>query len=217
MDTVEMKVKKRPIKTKSYLKSLRAQGMIPAIVYGKGLTESLPIMLDYSQFIKFLHQHHWENTIINMQVDDEEGNSQGYTVIVQEIEHHPVTDEIIHIDFHQISLTEKVHVRVPVVAVGEPVGVKKGGILEHMVWEIDIECLPTNIPEAIEVDVTELDIGDSIHVSEITPPENVRILEPPETALFVVEYAGAGQTEKTESAESSEPEVIKKGKEEAKE
>jgi len=175
-------------------------------------------MVDYSQFVKFLHQHHWENTIIDMEIEKQDGSKQTYTVIVQEIEHHPVSDEIIHIDFHQISLTERIHVRVPVVAVGEPVGVKKGGLLEHMIWEIDIECLPTNIPDAIEVDVSGLDIGDSIHVSEVTPPQGVKILEAPDTALFVVEYAGGGQAESEEpSAQGAEPEVVKKRKEEGKE
>ncbi len=215
MDRVSMQAKVRPISTKSYLKQLRAQGNLPGVIYGKGLKESVPVYVPYSQFLKFLHTHHWENTIIEMEVEDASGNKNSYTVLVQEIAHHPVSDEMIHVDFHQISLTEKIHVRVPVVPVGEAVGMKKGGLLEHMVWELDVECLPTAIPESIEVDVSGLDIGDSIHVSDITPPEGVRILNPPDTAVFVLEYAGGGQeTEATEEV-SAEPEVIKKGKEES--
>ncbi len=218
MDRVSMKAKKRPIKTKSFLKQLRSEGNIPGVIYGKQIEGGVPVYVNHSEFVKFLHQHHWENTIIDLEVENEDGGKETYTVLVQEIAHHPVSDEIIHIDFHQISMTEKIHVRVPVVAVGEAEGIRKGGLLEQMVWEIDIECLPTNIPEAIEVDVSKLDIGDSIHVSEITPPEGVRILEPGDTALFVVEYSGGGQEEVgEEAAASSEPEVIKKGKEEEKE
>ncbi len=210
MDRAVIRAKERPIKTKSFLKRLRKEGNIPGIIYGKGLEQSLPVYVNHSEFVKFLHHYHWENTIVDLEVEGEDGNKKSYTVLVQDIAHHPVSDEIIHIDFHQISMSEKIHLRVPVVAVGEAIGIQKGGLLEQMVWEIDIECLPTNIPEAIEVDVSSLDIGDSIHVSEITPPEGVRILEPGDTALFVVEYAGQESEEREES--SSEPEVIKKGK-----
>ncbi len=211
MDRVKMSVKQRPIKTKGYLNKLREDGFIPGVVYGKDIEGAIPVMFSYPEFVKFLHHHHWENTIIDMTIESEDGNKD-YTVIIQEISHDPVMDRINHVDFHQISMTEAVHVRVPVKAKGEPVGVKKGGVLEHMVWEIDIECLPTDIPDAIVVDVSGLDIGDSIHVSDIEPPEGVRILEAGDTAVFLVEYAGGGQAETSgEQAEGQEPEVIEKG------
>ncbi len=216
MDRVSMKAKKRPIKTKSFLKRLRSEGNIPGVIYGKHIEGGIPISVNHSEFVKFLHHHHWENTIVDLEVEEEDGNKESYTVLVQEISHNPVSDDINHVDFHQISMTEKIHLRVPVVGVGEAVGIRKGGMLEQMVWEIDIECLPTNIPDEIRVDVSNLDIGDSIHVSEITPPEGVRILEAEDTALFIVEHAGSGQEEVSGEAEG-EPEVVKKGKEEGKE
>lgn len=214
MDRVEMKVKKRPIKTKAYLNQIRQDGLIPGIVYGKDIDGGVPVMFGYSEFIKFLHHHHWENTIIDMTIESDDGSNDSYTVIIQEIAHDPVMDKITHVDFHQISMTEKIHVRVPVKAKGEPAGVKLGGVLEQMIWEIDIECLPTNIPDAIVVDVSSLNIGDSIHVSDITPPEGVRILESGDTAVFLVEYAGSGQAESSQTEEQAEPEVVEKGKKE---
>ncbi len=213
MNRVSMKAKKRPIKTKSFLKQLRNKGNIPGVIYGKHIKESIPVYVNRSEFVKFLHHHHWENTIIDLEVEEEDGSKESYVVLVQEISHNPVSDEISHIDFHHISMTEKIHLRVPVVGVGEAIGIRKGGVLEQMVWEIDIECLPTNIPEEIKVDISNLDIGDSVHVSQVIPPEGVRILESGDTVLFVVEYSGSGEEQSSEESEN-EPEVIKKGKEE---
>ena len=150
-----------------------------------------------------------------MDINSDSGK-RSHTVIIQSISHDPVMDTITHIDFHQISMTEAIHVNVPVKALGEPAGIKKGGVLEHMVWELAVECLPANIPDAITVDVSGMDIGDSIHVADITPPEGIKILESSDTAVFHVEYAGGGQSVSSPEEDTSEPEVIEKGKQEEK-
>ncbi len=215
MDRIQMQVEKRNIGSKSLVKQIRAEGKIPAVVYGKGTDSGIPVSVNYAEFIKFLHHHHWENTLIDLDIVGEDGKKESHLVLVHEIEHHPVSDKITHVDFLKVSLEDKIRVYVPVVARGEPVGVKKGGILEHMVWEIEVECLPTQIPDEIAVDVSSLDIGDSLHVSDVIPPEGVRILEDGDVALFVVEYSGGGQQEE-ESREVSEVELVKKKEEEEK-
>ncbi len=215
MDTAQLKVKKRMISTKSHLKGIRKNGGIPGIIYGNDMEENVPFVIDYSSFLKFLHKYHWENTVIELTVESEDGEPGGYTVIVQDIEHHPLTDKIIHLDLHKISMTDFVRVKVPVVSVGEAVGIKKGGVLEHMVWELNMECLPTRIPDSIKVDVSNLDIGDSIHIKDISFGEGIKVLDSPETVLFVVEYGSTKVDEPapSEGGESAEPEVIAKSKE----
>ncbi len=216
MDTAQLRAKRRQLSTKAYLKILRKDSKIPGIIYGKGLDEGIPFFMDYSSFLRFVHKYHWENTIIELTVEDDSGKEEIYTTIVQDIEHHPLTDKIIHLDLHKISLTEAIHVKVPVVSVGEAEGVKKGGVLEHMVWELNVACLPTQIPDSIKVDVSALDIGDSVHIKDITLPEGIKVLDSPETVLFVVEYGGTKiESTSSEEGEEQEPQVISKGKEEA--
>jgi large subunit ribosomal protein L25 len=134
---------------------------------------------------------------------------------LKEFQLDPVTDEIIHVDFHGLKAGEKVNVEVAVHLVGTPLGVKEGGLLQHALHKIEIECLPTEIPEKIDVDVTNLKIGDSIHVKDLNLP-NMKILSNPETTIVsVIHKAGHEVKEAAGEAptiEQAEPEVIQKGK-----
>ncbi len=130
-------------------------------------------------------------------------------LIVKEEQREPVSDDLLHIDFHRISLTEAIEVKVLIVTKGEAVGVKEGGgSLDHALWELDIFCLPTNIPEKIEIDISELNIGDAIYVKDIVLPEGVVTKHDPEAILASVVPPMKEVEVPAEGEEEGEPEVI---------
>jgi large subunit ribosomal protein L25 len=197
------------------VKDLKLKGFIPAVVYSSG-KESLALKLPRTQFIRLMHEHHLESAVLNLKVKDDK-KAKSRPCLVKEIQHDPVRGDIIHVDFNEISLTKAIKVNVPVVTKGEPVGVKQeGGSLEHILWEIEVECLPTSIPKEIEVDVSLLKMGDAIHIKDIVAPAGVKILNDPSAIIVSVaapmkeEVAPA---EAVEGEEKQEPEVIKEKKE----
>jgi large subunit ribosomal protein L25 len=197
-------------------KALRQSGFIPAVVYAQG-KESQSLMVAASEFGRLVHQHHIESVVLTLRL--QKGSDKKHAdmaCLVKEIQYDAVKGDVIHIDFNEISLTKAIKVNVGVVAKGEPVGVKQeGGVLEHMLWEIEVECLPTQIPEQVEVDVTNLKIGDSIHIKDITLAPGVKIVNNPEDmVLSVVPPAKEEVVEvPVEGEEKVEPEVIKEKKE----
>lgn len=172
MAEVTLKVEKRESGGKAVAKRMRSEGKIPAVIYGHG-EETVPLSLDGKIFHGILHAHYGENVIFDVQIP---GHKKALKAIIREVQHNPSDGEILHVDFQHISMTEKITVRVPVVLVGSPEGVRnKGGILEHILHELEVECLPTDIPEHIEANVADLDVGDSIHVSDLSV-EKVKVL-----------------------------------------
>lgn len=200
---------------KSHL--LRQKSFVPCVVYGEG-KKTLSLKIERSHLVRFLHAHHGgENMVITLRVSGGDAKkSQEKAVLIKEMQPHPVSGEILHVDFNEISLDKKITVQVPVESKGESAGVKNdGGTLEHILWEVEVECLPTQIPEKIEVDVTDMKIGDTIHVKDLVVPANVRIKHDLEGIVFNLvpphkeEVVGEGAEE---AATGSEPEVIKKEK-----
>jgi len=196
---------------KQGVKRVRSAGFIPAIVYGAG-KKPQAIKLDRKELHK-IDIHH-ENVVVNLL---SEGRKQ--IALIKEVQRHPVNNEVLHIDFEYISLREKIRLKVPVVARGESPGVKAGGILEHLLWEVEIECFPTNVPEQIDVDVSDLNIGDLVYVKDLRAPEGVKIVEEPEQIVLSIEPPKEEEVEVKEEGEKEkeEPEVIRKGKEEKEE
>lgn len=199
---------------KSKIKDLRQQGFIPVVLYHKG-EQTRHLQVTHHDLIQLVHQHRIEGVVINLKV---QGGKAEETVpcVIKEIQYHPVHDNILHVDFKQISLTEAIKVNIPIVAEGEPVGVKQeGGSLEHVMWEVEIECLPTALPESIKVDVSGLKMGDTLHVKDLPVPEGVAILEDPERMVLSV-IAPMKEEVPAETAETAaaaqEPEVIKEKK-----
>ena len=211
MERVELKAVLREEVGKGAVKRLRKEGFIPAVCYGKG---KRPLILKFNRqdLFKVLHTAAGENVIINLELK-ENSKLKSRTVIIKEIQYHHVNDDILHVDFNQISLTKVLTVKVPVEVKGEPIGVKEGGVLEHLLWEVDIECLPTQIPEKIDVEVSELGIGDSVHVKELIIPEGIKVLSDPEDVLLSVKPPMAEEVVKEEVEEEiTEPEVIREKK-----
>lgn len=195
------------------VKDLRDQGFIPAVVYAEG-KESLAVKVSHHELLQLVHQHRIEGIIISLKIKDDK-KQKARSCLIKEIQYDPVHDDILHVDFNEISLTKEIKVNVPVVAKGESVGVKQeGGSLEHILWEIEVECLPTNIPKNIEVDVTALKIGDSIHIKDLALPSGVKVLNDP--AAIVLSVTAPMKEEvpvaPVEGEEVQEPEVIKEKK-----
>ncbi len=207
---------------KSASRRLRNNYMIPAVVY-KQAEKTLPIQVKTTDFIHILHTAAGENVIITLKIAPSmktKSSSAIKTVIIKEIQYHPTKENILHIDFQEISLTEKITVKVPIVLKGEAVGVKaEGGILEQMTKELEIECLPTKIPEKIEFNIEAMKIGDIVHVKELNIPAEVKVLVDSEQAVVSVSPPKAEEVPVAEEAEEAieEPEVITEKKAEERE
>ncbi len=217
MAEVNLTVEKREVIGKGPAKKLRSAGKIPAVIYGQG-EKSVPLTIDEKAFHAILHSHHGENVIFEIQIP---GRKTGLKAILREVQHEPVTGEILHIDFQHISMTKKITVQVPIALIGSPEGVRnKGGILEHILHEVEVECLPGDIPEHIEVDVAALDVGDSIHVSDI-PVTKVKILTDPERSVATVVpptiIKAPVEKEELEEELIEEPELVEKERKEGEE
>jgi len=198
---------------RSKVKAARASGLVPGIVYGEG-KDSLAVEFSHRELIRLVHEHRLENSVIKLKIKNDK--KQNRSCLVKEIQYHPVQGDIIHLDFNEISLTQVIKINVPVVAKGEPAGVKQeGGSLEHILWEIEVECLPTDIPKEIEVDVSALKIGDAIHVKDIKMPPKVKVLNDLEAVVLSVAapLKEAVAAAPVEGEEKQEPEVIKEKKE----
>lgn len=218
MDFVELKADKREEKGKELNKKLRAGGLVPGVVYRKG-EETLSLKIDSKNLSKTLHTEAGENVIIKLFVQGDKKKKERI-VVIKELQRDPVKDSLVHVDLNEISLTETLKVKVPLVSKGEAIGVKQeGGVLQHVTWEVEVECLPTNIPDKIEVDITNLKIGDTLSVKDVLPPEGVKILADPESIVFSVEHVKVVEEAVAAPAEGEalEPELIreKKEKEEA--
>jgi large subunit ribosomal protein L25 len=214
MEEIILEIQLREEIGKSKVKDLRDKGFIPAVVYAEG-KKSQAIKVSHKELWHLIHQHRIETMVINLKVQGDQ-KQKNKPCLIKEIQYHPVKGDIVHVDFNEISLTKAIKVNVPVVAKGEPAGVKQeGGSLEHILWEIEVECLPTDIPKDIEVDVSSLKIGDSIHIKDIVFPANVKVINAPEGIVFSVaapikeEVVEPG----AEGEEKQEPEVIKEKKE----
>jgi large subunit ribosomal protein L25 len=197
-------------------RSSRREGMIPAVLYGHG-EEPIPVNVGARDFQLALHTHRGGNPIVNLAVAGRE-----YTALIRAVQYHPVSHDIVHLDFQHISLTETIEVSVNVHLVGLPVGVKDaGGILEHNLREVEVRCLPTAIPASIDAEVSALNIGDSVHVRDLVVAQDVTILNDPEAPVATVVPPTVIEEKPAEElvAEptAAEPEVIAKGKKEEEE
>lgn len=220
MERATLNVEKRDKAGKGIARTLRRQGMIPAVIYRGG--SSLPISISKKAMAEFIDTTAGEHTVVNLKFSD--GNSK--LAILKEFQTDPLKGDILHTDFFEISLTEKVSVNVRIMTLGEPIGVKRdGGILQHVLREIEIKCLPDKIPGHLEADISKLEIGQSIHVRDIKVDEGIEVLTTPDEIIVNI-VAPAVEKEPEAPAEgivaaaapeAVEPEVIKKGKKEEKE
>ncbi|MFQ5680465.1 MAG: 50S ribosomal protein L25 [Candidatus Omnitrophota bacterium] len=199
-------------------KKIRRAGYVPAVVYGEK-KEPYAVKVEQAELVRMLRSHKGENVIIRLKVAREKGEPTSETVMIREMQHDPVSEKIIHIDFNRVSLTHTVSVKVPVESKGDPVGVKvDGGALEHLLWEIDIECLPQNMPKSIDIDVSGLKIGDAVHIKDISFAAGIKVKNDPDAVILSVAPPAKEEPKPEEAIEeadgTSEPEVIKEKKKE---
>ena len=178
---------------KGVARKLRADGRVPAVLYGQG-AETQAISVDARELGHLLHKG-GANVLVDLVVDGQE-----HLAMPREIQRDHIKGRYWHVDFLAVSRTQKITVDVPVRLIGEATGVKLGGVLEHHLWEVSVECLPTDVPEAIEIDVSALDIGDSRKVSDLTAPEGSTILTSPEESVVAVQQPRLAEVEE-EAAE----------------
>lgn len=211
MEEIVLQAEERPVSTGSYLTSLRKNKKVPGVVYGDN-KENLHIAVQRKDLLSTIHGEAGLNTIISLKV-----NNSINRVLVHDIQRDTLSGEIIHVDFYRIKLTEKIKVKVPIHLIGKAQGLEMGGVVDHIIREIEVECLPSNIPSKFDVDITDLKIGDTRTVKELSVLKEVALIAEPES--IVVHVVAADKEEPKpevvleEEAVAAEPEVIAKGKE----
>ncbi|MCF7871315.1 MAG: 50S ribosomal protein L25 [Candidatus Omnitrophica bacterium] len=215
MDRLQVTVKKRQENGKQAAKKLRTEGFMPAVIYGKDFNTAISIPSDGFKLLRDIHFS--ESTVIDLTIDGSK-ESDSIPVLVKDVQYHPLSDEVIHLDLLKVSLKKKITVHIPLVLKGEAQGKEEGAVLEQILREVEVEGFPLNIPENIEVDISGLEIGHSLHLENIPSPEGVEIVtEPTATIATLVVKKEEEPEEEEELAEEvpDEPEVIKEKKEEA--
>src|SRR5688572_17794815 len=206
--TATISARSREGRGKGAARQTRRDGRIPGVLYGHG-EDSVPLSVDANELQRLVHTISIENTIVDLDL----GSGEPYKVLIRELQRHPFRDEFVHIDFFHVAMDEKIQVEVPIVLIGTPTGVKnKGGVLDHQLRELEVFCLPGSIPEKIELDVSHLDIGDSIHVSDIQLSD-VEILTDLDRSVVAVLAPTVIEVEEAAEEAPAEPEVIGRGKE----
>lgn len=217
MATAQLAATPRAERGKGAARALRRSGRVPGVIYGHA-REAQPLAIDTHELDRLLEQISAENTVVELVVAGRMART-----LIREIQRHPFRRQVLHIDFQELVAGEKVTVRIPIVLTGSPVGVRvNGGILDQTLRDLEIEVDPVNIPNHIDVDVTNLVIGASIHLSDIVLPPGVESLAEPDTTICVcaapravIKEQPAAATETVEPA--AEPEVIRKAKTEEEE
>jgi large subunit ribosomal protein L25 len=188
--------------------------MIPAVLYGKQ-TAPVSLLVDRLEFTKFLRARHGEHGVLTLQVE-QDSTPLEKPVLLKRLQHDPLHGEVTHIDFHAVVLTEQIRVKVPVVLKGDAVGVKQDrGVLEHFLREVEVECLPTHIPNQIEHEISQMKIGDAIHVKDLAVPSGARLLSDPEGVIASVLTPKEAKAEEVPAEAVTEPEVIREKKPDA--
>ena len=210
MEQIALKANVREGIGKQEMQKLRKQGLVPAIVYHRG-EKSVPITVVEKEINKILRSAENEHLLINLSIEGSKKKSR--SVLIKEIQHHPVKRSILHVDFNEISMNEAIIVEVEVRGQGEPIGVKQdGGVLDHPLREIKVQCLPADIPGHIDVDISGLKLKDTLHVSDLKVSDKIKILTEPSLLLFQVKLHVEEKAEDP-TAPAPEIEVIREKKE----
>jgi large subunit ribosomal protein L25 len=196
---VTLSARSRSLKGKGPARRARAEGFVPAVLYGRGL-DAFPLAVEAKAMQQALHTEAGTNVLVNLQVD-----GKRFLAMPREVQRHPIRGTLLHVDFVNIARDVAISADVPVHLVGDAHGVKMGGLIEHHLWEVSIEALPSRIPPAIEVDISDLDIGQHLRVEDLPVPEGVQILTPSEEIVAsIVEPQAPVVTEEAE-AEAAAP------------
>jgi large subunit ribosomal protein L25 len=208
MAIVSLEAARRADVGKGVARKLRAGGRVPGVYYGRG-EDSIPLTISLKDLASVLDSADGSNVIVDLRLPGDSDRK----ALIREIQRDPVAGLILHLDLQHISLTERITVEVPIVLLGTPIGVKEaGGILEHLLREVEVECLPTDIPSKLEVDVSGLQIGDSLHVSDIKVERAEILTEADRAIAAVVPPTVLEEVKPAEEGAVAEPELIAKEK-----
>ena len=195
---------------KGHARRVRVSGLIPAVVYGAG-QESVAVTVDPRVITKILYSESGHNTIFDLAIEGKGTNK----VMIVDWQHEPIKGKLLHIDLKRIAMDKAMRVSIPVQLIGVPVGVKSnGGVLGQVLHEVEVECLPGDIPDHIDIDVTNLDINGAIHISDLPHTDKLTFLDEEDALVAHVTLVKA-EAEPEPVAGPSEPEVAKKGKQDA--
>jgi large subunit ribosomal protein L25 len=204
-ETMQIEVQPREETGKNANRRSRAAGKIPAVVYGGG-KESVSIEINRKTLLDTLKGHSGENPIFLLKLGDKERHA-----MIRNMEVDPVSRQVIHIDFQRVVMDQKIRVTVPIELTGIAVGVKvEGGMLDFITREVHVECLPGDIPKHVDVDVTNVHVGQHVEAKDLQLPQGVTLLDDPEKVIVSLSHARAEEAEA--GADRAEPEVIKKTK-----
>ncbi|MBL0699485.1 MAG: 50S ribosomal protein L25 [Desulfosarcina sp.] len=207
MDFVELKANIRKTSGSGVARTLRSAGKVPAVLYGPSIDPIL-LSLDVKEFETSLKKGKVGLSIYNLAIQN--GNTTNRSVMIKELQTDPITRMFLHVDFYEITMDRKIKVHVPVIPIGKSKGVELGGILQVIRREIEVFCLPNEAPKTIEIDITDLDIGDSVHIEDISLDGDVEI--PAEVNFTVITVIGARVDEELEEeAEEVEEEEAEEG------
>ena len=211
---VKLAATRRTAIGRSAVRKLKGQGLVPAIIYG-GKDKAEPLQVTKRDITAMLSHASGENILVELEVDGGAGNKVNRLALLQEVQHSPVGGDVLHVDFHAVTMDEMIEADVPLEPIGTAEGVKTfGGLLEQNLRSLAIECLPRDLPDLVTVEISRLNIGDAIHVREIQLPSGVTTKVPPDLTVFSV-LAPTVEEEPVAVAEvPTAPEVITEKKEE---
>ena len=212
---VKLKAQKRTVLGRNAIKKIKSEGQVPGVIYGSQ-AEPMALQVDGRALTNVLAHASSEHVLVELEIADG-SQSTSRLALIQEVQHHPLKRQLLHVDFHAVSATEKITSEVPIEAVGEPLGVRTfGGLLEYSLRLLEVECFPQDLPDIVRIDVTNLNIGESLHVRDIPLPSGVEALTDGDLTVVSVVASRVGE-EVVETAEApTAPEVITEKKSEAK-
>lgn len=208
MEKIKLAAQVREKTGKGVARKLRQSGLVPAVIYGKG-KDPQALVVDPQEVKNYLAG----NVIFDLDIE----GLGTMPAMIKDIQKDVISGDLKHVDFLHISMDEKVTVSVPVVLVGDAPGVQEGGVIQQLLWELEVECLPLEIPESFEVDVSKLGVGESLSVSNLQVPEGITILTSEEETIVTIAVPTTAAENEESEGEITEPEVIGEDKEETEE
>ena len=210
MEQIDLKAQVRKTIGKGPARTLRREGRIPAVLYGPK-TDSMMLSIDFKEFDQIVKKANIGSVLLNLQIQN--GQTLTRSAMIRELQTNPVTGAFLHVDFYEIDMQRKIKVSVPVVTRGKSAGVEEGGLVQIVRRELEVFCLPTAIPEAIEVDISDLTIGDSIHVQEIPLPGDIELPADVDFTVITVLAPKVEEVIEEEELEEGEEAALEEGAE----
>lgn len=208
MESINLNAQRRERGPKGSVRALRRQGITPAVLYGKEVG-NITIQVPTKELDAIIANHSIGSTLINLEIVNGE-KKEPYLVMCREIQRDPIRRDLLHADFFQVVLTENIETEIPIVLVGEAPGLKEEGILQHMLRSVTVSCLPTQMPDRLEADISGLHIGDQVTVGDIEAPEGVKIVSEPESVIALI-VAPVFEEEEEEEEELGEEAIGEAG------